>query len=233
MEIKIKELITGADQAEGLTVIIDVFRAFTVECYAFAGGAALCYPTSKLEDAFALKEEDPTRILMGERGGAKVDGFDLGNSPYAVTQTDFHGKTMVHTTSSGTQGIIHAYAAGSSEIITGSLVNARAVCEYIKARSPEKVSFVAMGNAGVTSAPEDLLAAKYMESVLKGQGFDLDGEIAHLRNHGAEKFFDPKRVAFPEEDYPLCVDCDRFPFILKVNKKEGRTTITRIDPPFG
>ena len=33
MEIRILELIEGAKKAEGLTVIIDVFRAFSLECY--------------------------------------------------------------------------------------------------------------------------------------------------------------------------------------------------------
>ena len=68
MKIQILELIEGAKRAEGLTVIIDVFRAFTTECYAFDRGAALCYPVGELEDAFALKREDPARILLGERG---------------------------------------------------------------------------------------------------------------------------------------------------------------------
>ena len=36
MEIRILELIEGAKKAEGLTVIIDVFRAFSLECYLYA-----------------------------------------------------------------------------------------------------------------------------------------------------------------------------------------------------
>ena len=39
MEIRILELIEGAKKAEGLTVIIDVFRAFSLECYLYARGA--------------------------------------------------------------------------------------------------------------------------------------------------------------------------------------------------
>ena len=57
MEIQILELIEGARAARGLTVIIDVFRAFTLECYLFAGGARAIYPTGSLEDAFAMKAE--------------------------------------------------------------------------------------------------------------------------------------------------------------------------------
>ena len=39
MKIKIYHLIDGARQAEGLAVIIDVFRAFSMECWLYALGA--------------------------------------------------------------------------------------------------------------------------------------------------------------------------------------------------
>lgn len=232
MEVQILELIEGARRAEGLTVIIDVFRAFTLECYAFAQGAVCCYPTASLEDAYALKREDPERILIGERGGAKVEGCDLGNSPLGVTLTDFQGKEFVHSTSAGTQGIINAAGAGAQEIITGALVNARAVTEYIRAAGPEKVSIVAMGLAGRESTPEDLIAAGYMKSLLTGEEYDLSGALKKLRYHGGEKFFDPSQPDFPEGDYPLCVDADRFPFVLRAGEEGGRLVIRRVDPPF-
>ena len=39
MKIRILKTIEGAKEAEGLTVLIDVFRAFSLECYLFASGA--------------------------------------------------------------------------------------------------------------------------------------------------------------------------------------------------
>lgn len=237
MKIQILELIEGAKRAEGLTVIIDVFRAFTTECYAFDRGAALCYPVGELEDAFALKREDPARILLGERGGAKVEGCDLGNSPWDAVNTDFEGKEMIHSTSAGTQGIVNAAKAGAQEILTGSLVNAGAVASYILNKRPETVSLVAMGKAGLKSVPEDLLAARYIRALLRNEDFPLEKEIEALRYNGAEQFFDPALAhIFPREDYPLCVAADRFPFVLRVEeqKKEGgrQLVIRRIDPPF-
>ena len=55
MNIRILELIEGAKKAQGLTVIIDVFRAFSLECYLFEKGARKIYPIGKIEDAFAMK----------------------------------------------------------------------------------------------------------------------------------------------------------------------------------
>ena len=228
MRVQILELIEGAKKAEGLTVIIDVFRAFTTECYCFAGGAVKSYPIGSMEDAFALKREHPDWVLLGERGGAKVEGCDLGNSPWDAMNYDFRGKTMIHSTSAGTQGIVNAARASATQIITGSLVNAKAICDYIRAQNPETVSLVAMGKAGVTSVPEDLLAADYMRALLEDdRSYDIDGRIEYLKDHGGEQFFDPALAhIFPREDYPLCVALNRFGFILRV-EKEGDILVIR------
>ena len=229
MRVQILELIEGAKKAEGLTVIIDVFRAFTTECYCFAGGAVKSYPIGSMEDAFALKREHPDWVLLGERGGAKVEGCDLGNSPWDAMNYDFRGKTMIHSTSAGTQGIVNAARASATQIITGSLVNAKAICDYIRAQNPETVSLVAMGKAGVTSVPEDLLAADYMRALLQDdRSYDIDGRIEYLKDHGGEQFFDPELAhIFPREDYPLCVALNRFGFVLRVEKEGDMLVIRR------
>ena len=56
MNIRILHLIEGAREAKGLTVVIDVFRAFSVAAYAFAGGAAKIIPVGELDIALRLKE---------------------------------------------------------------------------------------------------------------------------------------------------------------------------------
>lgn len=227
MNIQILELIEGARKAKGLTVIIDVFRAFTVECYLFDKGAARIFPIGDLNEALELKKQNPSYVLFGERHGRKQEGCDYGNSPYQLLSGDFEGKTIIHTTSAGTQGIVNAVNA--SEIITGSLVNAKAVAEYIKAKNPEDVSICPMGLAGKVSSEEDLLAAEYIRALILGEDFDIEGRIAHLKDHGASKFFDPDtQDVFPKEDYPLCVDINKFPFILKVSKINDRLTVNKI-----
>ena len=59
MEIKILQLIDGAKQAKGLTVVIDVFRAFSLEAYMLNGGVKRIYPVGKTELAYSLKEKNP------------------------------------------------------------------------------------------------------------------------------------------------------------------------------
>ena len=89
MKIHILELIEGAKQAEGLTVIIDVFRAFSVACYAVANGAEKVIPVGSLELARSLKEQNPDSLLIGERKGIMPEDFDYGNSPFEASKIDF------------------------------------------------------------------------------------------------------------------------------------------------
>ena len=81
MKIEILQLIEGARQARGLTVVIDVFRAFTVACYLADQRAKEIIPVGNIEIAYRLKEESPEIILVGERKERMPGGFDYGNSP--------------------------------------------------------------------------------------------------------------------------------------------------------
>ena len=219
-KINILHLLEGARQAKGFTVIIDVFRAFSLECYFYAAGAKLIRPVGSLDEAYLLKDEYPDCLLAGERKGRKCEGFDYGNSPCTIVGDEVRGKTIIHTTSSGTQGIVNAI--GADTIITGSLVNARAIAEYILMIQPSEVSLVCMGNGGVLPAVEDELCAEYIRSLLLGEEFTgMEQRIQDMAVHGAEHFFTPEtQDVFPEQDFWLCTMCDRFNFVLKVEKDD-------------
>ncbi len=222
MKIQILELIEGAKKAEGLTVIIDVFRAMSLECCMFAQGASLIYPIGSLDEAFALKKDHPDWLLCGERGGAKIEGCDYGNSPSQIAGCNLTGRTIIHSTSAGTQGIVNAVHA--DEIVCAALVNAYAVAAYIRFRNPEKVSIVAMGQAGLRRANEDLLCAQYIRSVLEGNPLPVQKEADTLRHNGGEHFFDPAmQEVFPEQDFYICTECNQFRFVNGISRdEEGR-----------
>ena len=218
MNIQILQLIDGAKAAKGLTVIIDVFRAMTVEAYVIKNGAADLIPMGSIEEAYAYREAHPGTLLMGERGGAMCPGFDFGNSPSQVKDFDFTGKTVVHTTSAGTQGV--ANATGATEMLTGSLVNAKAIAEYIKNSGAEEVSLVCMGLAGVETTHEDTICAEYIKALVEGQPYDLAAGVEVCKHTSGAKFFDPNNSIFPEEDFWLSVEADKFDFVLHVEQGE-------------
>ena len=218
MEIEVFHLIEGAKQADGLVVVIDVFRAFSMECYLYAQGAGEVRPVGTLEETFAWKKRDPECVLVGERRGRRVEGFALGNSPSSIDAGRIRGKRIIHTTSAGTQGIVNAVHA--EEILTGSFVNAKAIAAYIRKKDPKKVSLVCMGNGGIAPAEEDELCAEYLKSLIAGDGMpDIDQKLGELRFHGGKHFFDPElREVFPEQDFWMCIARDRFGFVLRVEK---------------
>lgn len=220
MKVNLLQQIEGAKKARGLAVVIDVFRAFSLECYLTAAGAGRILPVGEKETAYHLKEEHPDYILVGERHGVILPGFDYGNSPAQTEGIDFTGKTLVHTTSAGTQGIVNA--SGADEIITGSLVNAGAIARYIEKQGFSEVSLVCMGLEGRSEAPEDTLCGKYIKSILEGKELELQKELDFLRTQpSAEKFFrQENQNVFPERDYWMCVDANRFDFVLRVKKCE-------------
>jgi len=228
-KINILHLIEGAKQAEGLTVIIDVFRAFSLECYLYDMGVKEIRPVGTIDEAFELRKRISDSVLVGERSGKKCEGFDYGNSPSTVEPQKVNGKTIIHTTSAGTQGIVNA--TGASEIITGSLVNAKAIAQYIMEKNPEEVSLVCMGNAGVRPALEDELCAEYIKSHLEGNEMpDIESRAVALKGTGGSHFFDKERQEiYPEADFWMCVKCNRFPFVIRIEKDENGFVTRRRD----
>lgn len=219
MKINILHLVEGAKQAKGVAVIIDVFRAFTVEAYLMANGASKVMPVGLKQIAYDYKEKYPETILVGERHGVKLPGFDYGNSPSEIKNVNFEGKTIVHTTSAGTQGIANALKA--SVVLTGSLVNAKAIASYILNNNYNEVSLVCMGLEGKYQTDEDNLCALYIKSLLEGKEMDLALEIEKLKTTSGKKFFDiEKQEVFPKEDFFLSTEVNKFDFVLKVEHDE-------------
>lgn len=228
MDIEILQLLEGAKKAQGLTVIIDVFRAFSTACYAIGNGIQRIYPVGDLEIAYKMKEQNPEFILVGERNEQKPVGFDFGNSPSQLLEANLIGKIMVHTTSSGTQGI--ANATGANEIITGSFVNAGAIVDYIRTQNPAKVSLVCMGYSCQYPTDEDTLLAVYIKNELEGVANDFQAMVEQLRRGDGARFFSLEKQEWaPAADFDLCLSLNRFDFVLKVEQDNGLNYLMKID----
>ena len=228
MTVKILQLLEGARKAQGLTVIIDVFRAFSTACYAYGSNIQRIYPVGDLEKAYQLKRQNPEYILVGERNEQKPEGFDFGNSPSQLLTGNLSGKTMVHTTSSGTQGIANATRA--DEILTGSFVNAQAIIQYIRKQNPDKVSLVCMGYSCQYPTDEDTLLAVYIKNELEGIPNDFPAMVEQIRNGDGARFFAPEKQDWaPVADFDLCLSLNRFNFVLKVEQENGLNYLRKID----
>ena len=220
MEIRMLQGVAGAREAAGTAVVIDVFRAFSLENYLFAAGVSRILAVGKEETARELKRQMPDALLVGERLGVKLPGFDYGNSPWQIREANLPGKTVIHTTSAGTQGIAAAAQAGAREILPAAMVNARAVAEYIRRRDPAVVSVCCMGLNGREEAPEDTICGNWIRAWLTGGQPDMAGDLARLRKDPTvQRFFDPgQQWVFPEGDYHMSTDACRFDQVLSAKR---------------
>jgi 2-phosphosulfolactate phosphatase len=228
MEIATTDFVAGAQAARGTAIVIDVFRAFSVAAHAFARGAAGIIPMADIAAARKLKTLHPDFLLVGERFGKRLPGFDCGNSPTELERFDLAGRTLIHTTHSGTQGLANALQA--DEVLTGALVNAAAIVRYLHASRPARVTLVRMGQHASHRCDEDDLCAELLASRIGGLPFDDAGVVKRLRQApSAQKFFDPACDWAPAGDFAACTDLDRFDFVLRLDRSAATPCLRRID----
>jgi len=176
--------------AGGIAVVIDVLRASTTMIITLAHGAADVVPVAEIDEARRLAAEaGPAALLGGERGGVRITGFDLGNSPLEYSAARVAGRTIVITTTNGTAAL--AAARGAREILIGAIVNRAAVAAAIcgLAGEGEHVHLVCAGTDGCVSA-EDVLAAG---AILDAAGADAAGDTLDASARDALASF--RRVA--------------------------------------
>ncbi|HEY6162530.1 MAG TPA: 2-phosphosulfolactate phosphatase [Bacteroidia bacterium] len=112
---------------EAIVVIIDILRATSAICAAFEYGAEKIIPVATVEEA---KEYFNKGFLVGaERNGMQLDGFHFGNSPYHYMNDEIKGKTIVLTTTNGTQAI--EASKDAYKVVVGSFLNISALCDWL------------------------------------------------------------------------------------------------------
>jgi 2-phosphosulfolactate phosphatase len=149
--------------AGGIAVVIDVLRASTTIITALAHGAAGVRPVLTIDEARALAARGGPGsgvLLGGERGGLRIDGFDLGNSPLEYSPARVAGRRIVITTTNGTAALDASTAA--DEVLIGAIVNRAAVAARARALAVEharsEIHLVCAGTDGEVTE-EDLLTA--------------------------------------------------------------------------
>ncbi len=144
----------GADAA----VVIDVLRATTTIAWSLQNGAEAIEAFADLDSLEAAAAAWPAqqRLRAGERGGQRVAGYDLGNSPLAVTPELVGGKRIFMSTTNGTRSL--AAVRQVPLLVTAALPNRSAVARRLLERGCERVWIVGSGWEGDYSL-EDSLAA--------------------------------------------------------------------------
>lgn len=228
MEIRRLSLLEGAQEARGIAVIIDVFRAFSCEPVLHALGAERVLLEADVEKCLAQRGR---AVLLGELDGEPIDGFDLPNSPYLILRKGadfFRGRPAVHRSTAGVCGALAAMAH-ADEVMLASFMTARATAAYVKARRPRSVSIVAMGDHRREEVPEDLRCADYIDSLLSGRPYDHLAATDQILSHeSSQKFLRGDQPQYPREDPALCLQRDLFDFGLRAERRDGAIEAVRV-----
>jgi 2-phosphosulfolactate phosphatase len=156
-------------------VVVDILRATSCMTTAFAFGIQSITPFASLEDCRAMKNHG--YFISGEREGKKVEGFDLGNSPFEYMDEKLKGEKIAFTTTNGTQAI--AKSIGAREIVIGSFLNLSAVAKYIR-QSKNDVLIVCAGWKGKFNLEDTLFAGALIESLKDHAELECDAPQASL-----------------------------------------------------
>jgi 2-phosphosulfolactate phosphatase len=115
------------DLRDKTIVVIDVLRASTTIAYAMNAGAREVIPVGSVDQAMKIVGNlfSTSTILCGERGGKRIEGFKLGNSPAEYTKEAVEGKALILTTTNGAVALTKAKHA--RHCFVGSFVNLSAV----------------------------------------------------------------------------------------------------------
>ena len=166
-----------ADCQPEAAVVIDVLRATTTIAWALHNGAEAVEAFADLQRLKAAAEAwtASPRLLLGERGGQMLDGFDLGNSPVAVVPETVGGKRLFMSTTNGTRALDRVRDVPL--LLTAALPNREAVVQRLRSKQPATLAIVGSGWEGAYSL-EDSLAAGALGARLK----ELDPEGVVIAN---------------------------------------------------
>jgi 2-phosphosulfolactate phosphatase len=166
-------------QAPDCAIAIDVLRATTTIAAALANGAEAVHAFSNIDTLMTVSEKWPAnqRIRAGERGGAKVEGCDLGNSPLECTPDQVKGRHLFISTTNGTRCLERIQDA--STVITAALINRRSVVDYLISTQPETVWVVGSGWEGSYALEDTVCAGAIAHS--------LSAHLTAVSGHGIEQ----------------------------------------------
>jgi 2-phosphosulfolactate phosphatase len=169
-----------------IAVVIDVLRATSVIITALDNGAREVVPVKTVEEAEKLfAASDVTKTLRGgERHALKIEGFDLSNSPSEYKKKVVEGKTVILTTTNGTNAINNV--KGADEVVLACFRNAAAVTKHLLERLPQCVSrdiaIVCAGTEGLFSLDDGLCAGMLIELLKQQTPVEID-DLGLLLNH--------------------------------------------------
>jgi len=163
--------LVGIDLQGSVVIAIDVLRGSSTIIQALKNGAARIIPASEIEEAREMADRWPTGefILCAERNGLKVEGFNLGNSPFEYDPDIVSGKDLIYSSTNCSKALIASYAA--DRVIVGTFNNISAVRETVI--TPSRIILVCAGKMGRFSLEDAVCAGMFVNEFLKDTSYEV------------------------------------------------------------
>jgi 2-phosphosulfolactate phosphatase len=158
-----------------VVVVIDILRATTSMCVAFETGVQKILPVLTPEEGKLFKDFD--FLCAAERNAIKVQGADMGNSPYEFQNPLIKDRSIAFTTTNGTKAIKAAKEQGAAVIAIGSFLNLDALCKWI-IRQQKSVLLVCAGWKDKFNMEDTLFAGAIVEQVEHNFTIECDSSLA-------------------------------------------------------
>ena len=167
------------DVKDRTVVVIDVLRACSTIATALNNGARSFVPVRDMAQAgkIASNLERQSYLLAGERGGEKIEGYHLGNSPYEYSRQVVEGKTIIFNTTNGTVAIDTAREA--EHLLIGSFLNAGRVVDFVREADID-LTIICAGWRNTVSLEDTLCAGLLLYRLWDGVEPKSATDTAHI-----------------------------------------------------
>lgn len=156
-----------------IVVVIDIFRATSAICTALHHGVEKIIPVATIEEAKAYQAKG--FIAAAERNGEVIEGFSFGNSPFSYINDDIKGKTIVLTTTNGTQAI--EVAKHSYKVVIGSFLNIDVLVRWLQQQDRDVILLCA-GWKNKFNLEDSMFAGAVVKRLMRSGKFDTTCDSA-------------------------------------------------------
>ena len=157
-------------------IVVDVLRCTSTIIAALDSGASKVVPVLEPGETVALAQAIGLDdcILGGERSCTKLPGFDVGNSPFEYDASLVRGKTVIISTTNGTNAICGM--RDGARVFLGSMTN-RAAVSRVAASFADDILIVCSGSDGIVSADDYCAAGAIISAIC---GFTSEIELSDI-----------------------------------------------------
>jgi 2-phosphosulfolactate phosphatase len=158
------------DKKDKIIIVTDILRASSAICTAFQNGVKEIIPVATVEEAREYKNQG--HLIACERDGLVLDFADFGNSPFNFTPEKVKDKSIVYSTTNGTQAVQKAFPQ-AHKVIIASFVNFHFINNWLS-KQDKDILILCAGWKGKFCLEDSVHAGAIADFLLQTNHFTTD-----------------------------------------------------------